>query len=449
MSPSKAPLQGQADGPEESAELQRSPVLGCIADDITGASDLADALVRAGLSTVQVFGVPRSDDVPPLESEAIVVALKTRTCPPEEAVRQSVDTAHWLDEQHVRHTYFKYCSTFDSTPAGNIGPVADALWKIHRPAMPVVHCPAYPVNQRTLYQGYLFVGSTLLSESGMRDHPLTPMRDANLVRVLAEQTPAEVGLLPLERIRSGRDAILVHLQELVAGGVRHVLADAIDGTDLVATAGAVRDHRVAAGGAGFGAAWAAALLPPSAGMSATKPAAPIGYAAGLVGSASTATSGQVAAFQARWPVLWLDAATLAAGPDGIAAALDWARQRLPQGPVMIAADTSPEAIQQTRARFGANEAAEVVESTLARLAVGLVELNVNRLVVAGGETSGAVAAALGLTHVQVGPQICPGVPWTISTDPALAVAFKSGNFGTPDFFADAFASFETDQWRQP
>jgi uncharacterized protein YgbK (DUF1537 family) len=422
----------------------RAPVLGAVADDITGASDLADALVRAGLVTVQVFGVPSADIRLP-ECDAVVVALKTRTCAPADAVQQSVTASTWLRGQGAQRTYFKYCSTFDSTPAGNIGPVADALLAAHGTQAPVVHGPAYPVNGRTLYRGHLFVGDVLLSESGMRDHPLTPMRDANLVRVLGLQTPDPVGLLPLPTVRLGIAAIAEHVLDLARAGVRHVLADAIDDDDLVATANATAGHLVAAGGAAFGASWGAVLAPARAATPARPATAPAGPAAVLVGSASTATAAQVAGVEPDWPVLRLDIGSLADPVAGAREVLAWASDHLGDRPVVITADTSTEGIRAARDRFGDGASARV-EAILAGVAAGLIDLGVRRLVVAGGETSGAVAAALHLTHVTVGPQICPGVPWTLATDRDLAVAFKSGNFGGPTFFTDAMANFDSDEW---
>ncbi|MEO6880277.1 MAG: 3-oxo-tetronate kinase [Mycobacteriaceae bacterium] len=433
-------------GEPSTAAPRRNPVLGCVADDITGASDLADALVQAGLATVQVFGVP-ADDVRLPACDAVVVALKSRTCPADDAVEQSLTAARWLRTRGTERTFFKYCSTFDSTPAGNIGPVADALRAEDGAQTPLVHCPAYPVNERTLYRGYLFVGDVLLSKSGMREHPLTPMTDANLVRVLGAQTPAPVGLLALPQVRRGSEAVAARLGELAADGVVHVLADALDDDDLAATAQAITRHPLAAGGAAFGAAWGAALAPTRAGSASPRPTAPTGRAAVLVGSASTATAAQVATAETSWPVLRLDPEALAGG-DGVASVLRWVREHMVDGPVLVTADTSADGIRSARERFGDGAAARV-EATLAEVAVGLLEQGVRRLVVAGGETSGAVAAALHLTHVQVGPQICPGVPWTLSGAPELAVAFKSGNFGGESFFADAFASFDTDAWEHP
>lgn len=428
-----------------------APVLGCIADDITGASDLADALARKGLGTVLLFGVPMDGWEPPLKCDAVVVASKFRTAPVERAVQHAQDIARWLREQGIDRIYFKYCSTFDSTPAGNIGPVTDALARMQAGDTTVVHSPAYPVNERTLYQGYLFVGAHLLSESGMRDHPLTPMRDANLVRVLAEQTPEGVDLLPLQCVRAGGAAIVARLDEFALAGTRHVLADAITDEDLAQTAHAIAGRTLAAGGAGFGAAWGAALAPSEARHGMAVSVASVGssgYSAVLAGSASKATAGQVEAFESIGPILRITPEMLVSGGTGIRDALNWASTRLAQGPIMIASDSSPEAIKQNRAHFGTHEAGQIIESTLAQLAVGLRELGVDRLIVAGGESSGAVADALELSDLQVGPQIAPGVPWMVSTNADFAVAFKSGNFGGRDFFADAFGSFEADRWRR-
>ncbi len=423
----------------------RTPLLGAVADDLTGACDLADALVQAGLATVLVVGVP---DAPLPACDAVVVALKTRTVPADDAVAQSSSAAAWLADQGVERLFFKYCSTFDSTPEGNIGPVTDALlsqtrWREATAGQLVVHGPAYPVNERTLYRGHLFVGDVLLSDSGMAKHPLTPMTDPNLVRVLGRQTASPVGLLHLAQVRVGVDAVRARLDELAAGGVRHVLADAAVDADVATTAQAIAGHRLAAGGAAFGAAWGAAQDPARRAARLPRLTAPDGRAAVLVGSASTTTSAQVEAFGALWPVLRLEPGLL--GVNGIETVLSWAHEHLDDGPVLVAADTSEEGIRATRDRFG-DTAAERVEATLAGVAVGLLRLGVRRLVVAGGETSGAVATALDLTQVQVGPQISPGVPWTVCAEPELAVAFKSGNFGATTFFLDALAGLDSDAW---
>ncbi|KAB8164517.1 hypothetical protein FH609_017440 [Streptomyces sp. 3MP-14] len=412
------------------------PLLGCIADDITGATDLAGALVRRGVATTQVFGVPEGPLDP--DPDAVVVALKTRTAPPAEARELALRACRWLRSQGVQHVYLKYCSTFDSVPEGNIGPVTDALSE-ELGAAGAVHCPAYPANGRTLYLGHLFVEGALLSESGMADHPLTPMRDPNLLRVLGEQTAAAVGLLPFDVVDRGPDASAERLRGLAADGVRHVIADAVRDADLDTLAAAAGDRPLNAGGAPFGAAWGAALARAAGVAGGAAPVPPAGGSAVLAGSASRATARQVAAFARRHPVLRLDARELAADGGTVGEALAWAGRRLGRGPVLIAADTAPEAVARAQRALGRARAAAVVEEAMGRLAVGLTALGVRRLVVAGGETSGAVAEALGVDRVRIGPEICTGVPWTFSAEPHVALAFKSGNFGGDDFFLDAFA----------
>jgi uncharacterized protein YgbK (DUF1537 family) len=404
--------------------------LGAVADDVTGATDLAGALVARGVRTALVLGVP--DGPLRADADAVVVALTTRTAPADRARDESCRSARWLRSQGAAVLYAKYCSTFDSTPAGNIGPVADALLDlVGAPA--VVHCPAYPATGRTLYQGHLFVGRALLSETGMRHHPLTPMTDPDLVRVLGAQTDRPVGLLAL----AGDGGRARRLADLVADGAVHVLADAVTDADVDDLAAAAAGHPLLAGGAAFGAAAGAALTGPRAGPAAALDV-PGGTAAVLVGSASEATRGQVASFARTGPVRRFTAEE-AADPATVDALLAWAELRLDDGPVLLAVDADPAAVGRAQRVLGGAEAARGVERVLGELARRLHGLGVRRLVVAGGESSGAVAGALGITQVRVGPPICPGVPWTVSDDPELAVAFKSGNFGGPTFFTDAFA----------
>lgn len=411
--------------------------LGAVADDVTGATDLAGALVARGVRTALVLGVPAG----PLraDADAVVVALTTRTAPVDRARDESRRSARWLRSHGAAVLYAKYCSTFDSTPAGNIGPVADALLDlVGAPA--VVHCPAYPATGRTLYQGHLFVGRALLSETGMRHHPLTPMTDPDLVRVLGAQTDRPVGLLALagEGGRApGPERLSARLADLVADGAVHVLADAVTDADVDDLAAAATGYPLLAGGAAFGAAAGAALTGPRDGPAAALDA-PEGRSAVLVGSASEATRGQVASFARTGPVRRFTAEE-AADPATVDALVAWAEPRLDDGPVLLAVDADPAAVERAQRALGAAEAARGVERVLGELARRLHALGVRRLVVAGGESSGAVAGALGITQVRVGPPVCPGVPWTVSDDPPLAVAFKSGNFGGPTFFTDAFA----------
>lgn len=417
-----------------------SLVLGCIADDFTGATDLAGMLVRAGMRTVQMIGVP--DRPLPPEIDAVVIALKSRTNPPAAAVAMSLDALRALRAAGCRQFYFKYCSTFDSTDAGNIGPVTDALMSALNTDFTIA-CPAFPENQRTIFKGYLFVGDVPLNESGMREHPLTPMTDANLVRVLQRQTRRKVGLISHEHVAGGAPAILARIDQLRGSGVGIAIVDATTNADLLAIGAACADLPLVTAGSGI-----ALGLPQNYrrngalddNCAADALVYPAGPRAIISGSCSVATQAQVAHFIASGqPAFALDPLRLAAGEDQVAAALRWATPLLPTGVPLIYATASAESVRAAQAEIGAARAGELVEQALARIAQGLVERGVRQLIVAGGETSGAVVSALQVPGLRIGRQIDPGVPWTLGlgTTP-LALALKSGNFGTPDFFTKAW-----------
>jgi uncharacterized protein YgbK (DUF1537 family) len=415
-------------------------LLGSVADDFTGATDLCNTLVRNGMRTVQLIDVPAADNPIP-DADAVVVALKSRTIPAADAVRQSRAALDWLRRVGARQILFKYCSTFDSTDEGNIGPVADALLDA-LDADFTIFCPAFPENARTIYKGYLFVGDVLLSESGMRDHPLTPMRDPSLVRVLQRQTAAKVGLVPFPEVSCGAAAIGAAFDRLRATGHRHAVVDAIADADLVEIGAACKDLRLITGGSGIAIGLPenfrrAGLLRPN------EAAAELPRIAGpelvLSGSCSTATLAQVAAFQAKRPAFELDPMALAADPSVVQRAIDWAAGLLDRGPVLVFATAPPERVRAAQERLGRENAGTLVEEALAAVAKALVAKGVRRLVVAGGETSGSVVQALGVRGLRIGPQIDPGVPWTVSLgERPLALALKSGNFGGPEFFTRAF-----------
>ncbi|MPW17785.1 hypothetical protein GCT13_12775 [Paraburkholderia sp. CNPSo 3157] len=422
------------------------PLLGCIADDFTGATDLANMLVRGGMRTVQTIGVPAADTR--IEADALVVALKSRTIPAADAVAQSLAAFEWLRAQGCRQFFFKYCSTFDSTDAGNIGPVADALLDaLHasRADTPfTIACPAFPENGRTVYRGHLFVGDVLLNESGMEHHPLTPMTDANLVRVLQRQTQSKVGLVRHDAVAQGADAVRTSIDALKRDGVRMAIADAISDADLYTLGEACADLLLITGGSGV-----ALGLPANfrrAGLlndvaDAGELPSVEGASAVLAGSASKATNAQVAAWRETRPAFRIDPLAAARGEPVVEQALDFAREHMtaakPQ-PVLIYATATPEEVKATQRELGVAEAGHLVERTLASIARGLHDIGVRKFVVAGGETSGAVVQALGVEMLRIGRQIDPGVPATASIGAApLALALKSGNFGAVDFFAKA------------
>lgn len=412
-------------------------LMGCIADDFTGATDLANMLVKGGMRTLQTIGVP---DAVPENVDAVVVALKTRTIAPKDAVAQSLAALRWLKAGSARQIYFKYCSTFDSTPKGNIGPVTDALMEALRTEFTIA-CPAFPENGRTIFRGYLYVGDVLLSESGMKDHPLTPMTDANLVRVLQAQVPRKVGLVKFDAVARGAAAIRERFAALKAEGAGIAVVDALSDADLTAIAEACEDLPLvtAASGIGLGLALnarAKGRLAHAASASALPRVA--GLAAAVSGSCSLATNQQLAEWRRSRPAFRIDPLALAAGQAVVAGALAWAAERIAKEPVLIYATSPPEEVKAVQARLGVDTAGKLIEDALAEVAKGLVELGVRKMVVAGGETSGAVVQALGVRALRIGPQIDPGVPWTLSEGrPPIALALKSGNFGAADFFAKA------------
>jgi 3-dehydrotetronate 4-kinase len=417
-----------------------SLLLGCIADDFTGATDLCNTLHRRGMRTVQLIGVPKPG-APVPDADALVVALKSRTVPVAEAVEKSLSALAFLKEAGARQILFKYCSTFDSTEKGNIGPVAEALLSALGADF-TLYCPAFPEARRTIYQGYLFVGGVLLSESGMRDHPLTPMHDSNLVRVLGRQCRHAVGLVSYPTVARGAAAIGEAFAELRRGGIRHAIVDAIFEHDLEAIGAAAADLPLLTGGSGI-----ALGLPENfrregrlAAAGAAPPLAPPGGAAAVLsGSCSEATRAQVAYLEERAPSFRIDPLAAATGRDIAGAALAWATPRLGDAPILVSATAPPAEVAAVQERLGREAAGALVEGILARIARGLVAAGVRRMVVAGGETAGAVVEALGVTGLRIGQEIDPGVPWTESLgDPPLALALKSGNFGKPDFFLRAF-----------
>jgi len=417
-----------------------SVLLGAIADDFTGATDLCNTLVRRGMRAVQLIDVPAPTMVIP-DAEAIVVALKSRTVPAEEAIDKSLAALAWLRNTGARQILFKYCSTFDSTDAGNIGPVAEALMGALGTDF-TLFCPAFPEAARTIYRGYLFVGDGLLSESGMRNHPLTPMRDPNLVRVLQRQSRGKVGLVPVAAVSRGADAIRKAFAALLQAGFRHAIVDAIEDHDLEVIAEAAADFPLITGGSGIALGLpenfrhqgllgegTADALPPVAGAAAV-----------LSGSCSEATRAQVAYMGERAPLFRIDPIAAGAGRDIAEEALAWATPHLGERPVLISATAPPDEVSAIQEALGRERAGALVEGILAGIARGLVERGVGRLIVAGGETAGAVVQALGVTGLRIGRQIDPGVPWTMSLgEPALALALKSGNLGAPDFFLRAFS----------
>ncbi|TYB56597.1 four-carbon acid sugar kinase family protein [Nonomuraea sp. PA05] len=395
-----------------------SPLLGCVADDYTGGTDVAAAYRRSGLRTLLFFGTPPSETTLPA-CDAVVMALKTRSVPPAEAITASREAQDWLTTQGARRLYFKYCSTFDSTDRGNIGPVTDALVEASGAGLTVV-CPASPEHGRTLYQGHLFVGDRPLSESPMRHHPLTPMTDSDLVRVLSRQTPHPVALVPLQTVERGPAAVREALDDLAARGVRHAVTDAVTDGHLDTIARATTHLPVLTGAAGLARALA------TGDTAEAMPELPPGPSVILAGSCSAATLEQVAHARDHMP-----AHHLRARDGALPEALTWLEAHLGQENRVIVHTSAPPG-QRSPA------AAPFLERALAAVAARAAELGARRIVVAGGETSGAVVNALGVSGAVVGAEADRGVPWLLTTGrPPLALLLKSGNFGRPDLLLRA------------
>ncbi|MCB1479788.1 MAG: four-carbon acid sugar kinase family protein [Rhodobiaceae bacterium] len=418
-------------------------LLGAIADDLTGATDLALMLVRGGMRTIQVIGVPVPGDARELsEYDAVVVALKSRTSPVDEAISQTLASADVLREAGAHQLFFKYCSTFDSTDKGNIGPVSEALLDFLKVPLTLA-CPAFPANGRSVYQGYLFVGDKLLNESSMRNHPLTPMHDASLVRVLQRQSDGDVGLIPYSTVEAGPAAIRTALESAAKKGLRQVIVDAISERHLVDIGHAADGMPLITGGSGIAMGLPAnfirsgQLIP--AEVSATLDA-PEGRPVILAGSCSEATRGQIAnALEAGIPALEIDADKIIEGKQTATELCDWAVAQDAKGPCLIYSSADPRIVAEIQERHGVEKAGAAVEKIMAETAKLLVLKGFTRFLVAGGETSGAVVNGLGVPALEIGPEIDPGVPWTRSIGSRkLALALKSGNFGAPDFFIKAW-----------
>lgn len=416
-------------------------LLGCIADDLTGATDLALMLTRAGMRTVQVMGVPGpATDLDGFD--AVVVALKSRTNPVDEAVAWSLASADALLARGARQLFFKYCSTFDSTDKGNIGPVAEALMDKVGGDIALAN-PAFPANKRTVYLGNLFVGDLPLAESPMKDHPLTPMRDSSLVRVLQRQSKLPVGLVPYSVVDQGAAAIEAAFKAAAGAGTRFVVVDAILDRHLIDIGRAAASHKLITGGSGV-----AMGLPQNfidrglmkAASGNRKMTAPKGRQLILAGSCSEATRGQVKAAKAAGiPAFEIDARAVAAKTLGAVDLIAWAKTQPATAPVLIYSSADPAVVAQIQQEFGREASGAMMENVLADTAKALCADGFTRVIVAGGETSGAVVGALGVTAIEIGPEIAPGVPWTLARDGApLALALKSGNFGGSDFFLSAW-----------
>ena len=415
--------------------------LGCIGDDFTGSSDLGNTLAKAGMRVVQYVGVP--DGPADTSVQAGIVALKSRSVPAADAVAQSLAALDWLLAQGCQQILFKYCSTFDSTPDGNIGPVAAAL-AAALDARQVIFCPAFPTTGRSVYQGHLFVSDQLLSDSPLKDHPLNPMTDSDLRRWLGAQTGQPVGHIAAATVFAGAEAIKAGLQAEQEAGRRDIIVDAITDRDLLEIGRAAAGLPLITGGSGIAMGLPAnfdgiELVSDQASQWQGQP----GPCVALCGSCAPATRDQIAAHKQAWPALGLDPEAVITKAYSPQQALDWALSCLRDDPdtlPLICSAVDPEQLKQIQAAYGQQRASEAIEGFFSDLAQALLSAEISRLIVAGGETSGAVVEALALTQLEIGPEIDPGVPALrarTGSDADLVIALKSGNFGATDFFEKA------------
>ena len=418
--------------------------IGVIADDFTGATDIASFLVLNGLKTVQMCGI--TPDLPAPDAEAVVISHKSRSCPVQDAIAETQASLQWLLKHNCQQIYFKYCSTFDSSKEGNIGPVADALMETLGEKF-TIFSPALPVNGRTVYKGYLFVGDVLLEESGMRNHPITPMTDSSLVRLVEMQSKGKCGVVTLETVRQGAAAVKAKISELKAAGYSYAVIDAIDESDLIVQGEALKDMRLVTGGSGLAIGLARQVAEPNS--DSTK-AQSLGYPQGkkavvFSGSCSVMTNKQVAFYQQQAATKAVDVDALIKATDLKAFVADYVQfyqeHADDQNAPLIFATANPEELSRIQKQYGVAESSHAVENFFAELSTQLYAAGVRRFIIAGGETSSIVTKALQVAGFYIGPAIAPGVPWVRSINNDISLTLKSGNFGQEDFFLKAQKDF--------
>jgi len=417
--------------------------LGCIADDFTGATDLASMLARSGVNVSLRIGVPLS--TPENTAEIEVIALKTRSISASKAIEESLSALKWLKEAGAKKYFFKYCSTFDSTAEGNIGPVSEALMNELKVDQ-TIYCPAFPENGRSIYMGNLFVGQKLLSESSMKDHPLTPMNDSNLMRLLSAQVSRRVGLADRIVVNSGVNSLKEKLISLKENDVPHVIVDAVADTDLDTIASACQDMDFITGGSAL--AMPLAEFYKASGKISANDNSFMNKKLNtgsiiLSGSCSEMTIIQVKNFIQRGAAAFqLDPIDLA--ENGVKKVLDWLSSQDFTKNIIIYATSEPDTVKKVQAELGVDMAGKIVEQGLSECAIAARELGIKNFIIAGGETSGAITKALNVRQLDIGIEIAPGVPWTFSgkRNNQIALSLKSGNFGSEEFFTEALSKLE-------
>lgn len=416
--------------------------LGVIADDFTGATDIASFLVNHGMSTIQLNGV--SNQAITEQTDAIVVSLKSRSCDPKLAIADSLAALAWLKKQGCERFYFKYCSTFDSTAKGNIGPVTDALLAELDEKITIIS-PALPVNGRTVYQGYLFVMEQLLSDSGMRNHPINPMTDSSLIRLMEQQSQGKCGLVDINTIEQGAAAVKDKIAQLQAQGYRYAVLDATKNDHLLIQGEAVKDLALVTGGSGLAIGlakqWARKEMNPEKAQALGKPQGK--KCVVLSGSCSVMTNKQVVNYTAVAPSYVVDVEKCIGDLDNYSQAIvEWilANSQQQYAP-LVYATTNPTELAAIQQKWGLEPSSQAIEALFANIAKQLKQHGYDKFIVAGGETSGIVAHALAVKGFYIGPAIAPGVPWVKAIDSDIYLTLKSGNFGDEQFFIKAQGVF--------
>lgn len=412
--------------------------IGVIADDFTGGTDIASFLVKGGLNTVQLSGVPHS--LIETDADAIVISLKSRSCAPSEAIEQSLNALAYLQQNDCTQIYFKYCSTFDSTDKGNIGPVTDALMAALNTKFAVV-CPSLPLNGRCVFNGNLYVNGVLLNESGMRDHPITPMCDSNLPRLMNAQASGTTALITYQTVEQGCDAILTAYADAQQEGHQYAVVDAFNEQQLFLIAQSLIDMPLITGGSGL--AYHIAVVASQHKKQDSMMKVPNKVPSVVIsGSCSQMTNLQVAAYQNKAPTYAIEAKCCLTDDRYAQQVSEWVmgQQGLEYAP-MVYATANVEKLKQIQQQYGAEKASAAVEAFFAQLTEILSKRGIRNFIVAGGETSGVVTQHLSLTALNIGKEIAPGVPWVFSLDGHFALALKSGNFGSEQFFSQAQEMF--------
>jgi uncharacterized protein YgbK (DUF1537 family) len=412
-------------------------LLGVIADDFTGATDIAGFLVENGMRTIQLNGIPTADIE--IQADAVVISLKSRSCPVDEAISSSLAALEWLKQRGCQQYYFKYCSTFDSTAKGNIGPVTDALLDALDEKFTII-CPALPVNGRTVFNGHLFVLGELLSDSGMKNHPVTPMSDSSLMRLMDNQSAGKTGLVNYQSIEQGPEKVIESFSALQKSAKRYAVVDAFNASHLDILGKAVSQLNLLTGGSGLAAGiaknWSAHLSDQSSAKKAGYPAAEKTII--LSGSCSVMTNQQVANYITQAPYFALDIKACLENNNYLEQVFNWVVAHLdaPLAPIVYAT-SSTDTLKEIQSLYDAEASSQCVEQFFSQLALQLKEYGIKNFIIAGGETSGVVTQSLAVDAFYIGPQIAPGVPWVKSVTGELSLALKSGNFGDQHFFTTA------------